>query len=153
MRLLDFVLKLYRGYYFPVNLSYFKEHVSDYIPHIDPRGKVIVHVGADYGNSALFWRLGGARKVVTFEADERRLRMARYYLGMEPWLEIRGAWDGSYPDGDVLVMDCEGCEKSLDSRLAKYETALIAIHPTLGHPETHYDLYRFGRYVRRIEKQ
>ncbi len=45
-------------------------------------------------------------------------------------VEIRGEWKGEeYPQADIFVMDCEGCEDALEThRLSSYEQWCIAVH-------------------------
>ena len=130
MRLLEFVLHhVYHERYFPLDMDYFREAITQYA-QIDARGKVVIDVGADYGCTPLVWAAQGARKIIAFErVPARRERMKRF-LGREPWLEIRGAWDGDTPEGDVLQTDKVGGEEGIDAQemLKHYTQVLIVRH-------------------------
>ncbi|MDE2040554.1 MAG: hypothetical protein KGO96_13040 [Elusimicrobia bacterium] len=144
MRTLDFVLhRLYHDRYFPLDLSYFREAITQYAK-VDARGKVVVDVGADYGCTPIVWVAGGALKVIAYEADRARRERMRRLLGSEPWLEINGSWDGETPEGDVIKIDCDGClgEKKVtaESLLKHYSQVLLVHHeydPTYQGSTTH----------------
>jgi len=136
----DFVFRfLARREKFIISLSLMDDVSGSYWP-LDVRGKTVVDIGADWGNSPLYWRWRGARKVIAYESDQNvrsRLELLALLHGSSEargdWLEVHGAWDGSYPDADVLKMDCEGCEGCLDVKmLAKYSQWAIVLHPP-GH--------------------
>ena len=69
------------------------------------RGKTVVDVGCDYGNSPIYWRLNGAAKVIGYEKDPRYLPALRR-LAKQDWFDFRGEWNGELPDADVLKIDC-----------------------------------------------
>ncbi len=104
-------------------LSYGSLHVFD---------RVVIIVGADCGSSHVYFLLRGARCVIGYEKEEKLRNMWKEVCANFSFCdygEIRGEWRGEYPDGDVFVMDCEGCESSLDfSQLKKYKQWCIAVH-------------------------
>lgn len=92
------------------------------------KGKTVVDVGCDYGNSAIYWRLNGAAKVIGYEKDQRYLP-ALHRLAKQDWFDFRGEWKGELPDGDVLKIDCELCERRLDLRqLGRYGLWFVSLH-------------------------
>ena len=99
--------------------SYFQEALDSY--NVDVEGKVVVDIGADWGSSSLYFLARGARKVVAYD----RLRPRLEVRGIE-W---NGLWSGDYVPGDILKVDCEGCECNADpSIFFRYETSLVAVH-------------------------
>ena len=121
-------------------INYFKEKGCDYYyeyddsyGNLDLKDKVIVHVGGDCGSSVYYFILKGARYVIFYEKDTELLRKYRDVckeLGFCEKAEAKGEWKpGDYPDGDIFIMDCEGCEADVDfNALSKYKTACIAVH-------------------------
>jgi hypothetical protein len=96
-------------------------------------GCTVVDVGADWGCSPVVWRMRGAAKVIAFESDLDKIRKMRPLLRY-PWFEFRGPWNGTYPEGDVFKIDCEGCESKLDiSALSRYRLWFVPLH---HHPGT-----------------
>ena len=99
--------------------DYFEEALESY--NIDVNGKVVVDIGADWGSSSLYFLARGARKVIAFDRVEPKLQVK----GIE-WHRL---WNGSYVPGDILKIDCEGCECSADPSLfLQYEASLVAVH-------------------------
>lgn len=101
---------------------------------IDFRDKIVVTIGADCGSSALYFILYGAKHVIAFEKEEK-LRKLFYEEVCKKFnicnkVTLYGEWGGNnYPDGDIFIIDCEGCEEKLDfNELKKYKIVLVAIH-------------------------
>jgi hypothetical protein len=119
--------------------EYFKSRECDYWREFSPSyglldvyNRVVVIVGADCGSTHIYFLLRGARYVIGYEKEEKLRKMWKEVctnFSLCEHGEIRGEWRGEYPDADVFVMDCEGCESSLDfSQLKKYKQCCIAVH-------------------------
>jgi len=129
----DYFCKLECCYWHEFDLAYGKLQVKD---------KTITIIGNDCGSSALYFLLKGAKHIIGFEkSDELNKRFKEKVckdFNICDKVEIHGEWTGNqsvkqslpqYPDTDIFVMDCEGCEKNLDiSQLQKYKQYCIAIH-------------------------
>ncbi|MEM4066574.1 MAG: hypothetical protein QXV17_06920 [Candidatus Micrarchaeaceae archaeon] len=115
----------------------------------DWRNKVVVDVGADVGSSAIYFIRKGARFVYLVENNPFYVSV---YLrlknsGRFPELRNTSLLSVSVGDivrvgGDVLKVDCEGCEKDIiDSGvLSRFREWVVAIHKTpLG---SRFDYYR-----------
>ena len=121
-------------------VKYFREKGCDYYHEydesygsLDLKDKVVVHVGGDCGSSAYYFILHGAERVIFYEKDAELLDKYATVcseLGFCDRAEARGEWrPGDYPDGDVFIMDCEGCEADIDfNALSKYKLVCIAVH-------------------------
>jgi|UniRef100_A0A0F2LNF3 hypothetical protein len=122
-----------------MSAEYFRSKGCDYWRELEPsygclnvRGRVVVVVGADCGSTHVYFLSRGARYVIGFEKSDDLRRVwnsvcADFHICDHG--EIRGEWHGEYPDADVFVMDCEGCESNLDvSSLSKYKEWCIAVH-------------------------
>jgi hypothetical protein len=121
-------------------IKYFKEKGCNYYYEydesygsLDLKDKVVVHVGGDCGSSVYYFLLHGARYVIFYEKNTELLRKYRDVckeLKFCEKVEAKGEWrPGEYPDGDVFIMDCEGCEAGVDlNALSKYSLACIAVH-------------------------
>jgi hypothetical protein len=96
---------------------------------LDVRGKVVLDIGADWGNSPLYFWARGARRIIAYESDWRkRVGLHRLAARGVP-VEVRGGWDCEYPEADVLKMDIEGGEIRLDLfKLDEYQSWAVAIH-------------------------
>ncbi len=111
--------------------DYWREFEPSY-GHLSVRNRVVVVVGADCGSTHVYFLLRGARYVIGYEKEEKLRKMwmeVCIYFNICDKGEIRGEWHGEYPDADVFVMDCEGCESNLDiSQLRKYKEWCVAVH-------------------------
>jgi len=133
----DYFCKLECCYWHEFDLAYGKLEVEN---------KTITIVGNDCGSSALYFLLKGAKKVIGFEKSDELNKKFKEKVCKEfqicDKVEINGEWKADeYPETDVLVMDCEGCEAKLleikaerseskldVSQLQKYKQFCVAIH-------------------------
>ncbi len=123
----------YEDYFEKLGCAYWHEYSHAYNKLV-LKDKTIIMIGADCGSSALYFLLRGAKYVIAYEKEEK-LRKIFYDKVCKDFsicnsITLRGEWTGNeYPDADVFVMDCEGCEDALDvNKLAKYNQWCIAIH-------------------------
>ncbi|CAC87316.1 hypothetical protein [Sulfolobus islandicus rod-shaped virus 2] len=134
----------YDDYFCKLQCCYWREFDFAY-SRLDVKDKTITIIGNDCGSSALYFLLKGAKKIIGFEKEEKLNQIFKETVCKEfkicDKVEIKGKWKGNeYPDTDILVMDCEGCEKNLDfSKLQKYKQYCIAIHDWT---ENRFDLMR-----------
>jgi len=99
--------------------GYFEEALEGY--NIDVKDKVVVDIGADWGSTSLYFLARGARKVIAFDRVEPKLQVKG--------IEWHGLWNGSPVPGDILKVDCEGCECNAEPSLFfQYEASLVAVH-------------------------
>jgi len=123
----------YKDYFCKLECCYWHEFDLAY-GKIDVKDKTITIIGNDCGSSALYFLLKGARRIIGYEKEEKLNKRFKEKVCKEfqicDKVEIHGEWNGNqYPDTDILVMDCEGCESKLDiSQLQKYKQYCIAIH-------------------------
>ena len=123
----------YKDYFCKLECCYWHEFDLAY-GKLDVKDKTITIVGNDCGSSALYFLLKGAKKIIGFEKSDELNKRFKEKVCKEfnicDKVEINTEWLGNnYPNSDILVMDCEGCEKNLDfSQLQKYEQYCIAIH-------------------------
>jgi hypothetical protein len=123
MNLEEYFLKKECNYWREFEFAYGRLNVKD---------KVVVVVGADCGSTHVFFLMRGARYVIGYEKEEHlRELWKRVCIDFDVCKkgEMHGEWKKGYPDADILVMDCEGCEKDLDvSSLSKYKEWCIGVH-------------------------
>ena len=123
----------YKDYFCKLECCYWHEFDLAY-GRLDVKDKTITIIGNDCGSSALYFLLKGAKKVIGFEKSHELNKRFKEKVCKEfnicDKVEINGEWSGKeYPNTDVLIMDCEGCERNLDfSQLQKYKQYCIAIH-------------------------
>ncbi len=98
------------------------------------KDKTIIMIGADCGSSALYFLLRGARYVIAYEKEEKLRKLFHDKVCKDfsicNNITFKSEWQGNeYPQGDIFIMDCEGCEDTLDvSQLKKYGQWCVAIH-------------------------
>ena len=123
----------YKDYFCKLQCCYFHEFDQAY-GRLEVKDKTITIIGNDCGSSALYFLLKGAKRIIGYEKEEKLNRLFKEKVCKEfqicDKVEINGEWNGNqYPDTDIFIMDCEGCEKNLDvSQLQKYKQYCIAIH-------------------------
>jgi len=123
----------YKDYFCKLECCYWHEFDLAY-GKLDVKDKTITIVGNDCGSSALYFLLKNAKKVIGFEKSDELNKRFKEKVCKEfqicDKVEINGEWSGNqYPNTDIFVMDCEGCESKLDfSQLQKYKQYCIAIH-------------------------
>jgi len=123
----------YKDYFCKLECCYWHEFDLAY-GKLDVKDKTITIIGNDCGSSALYFLLKNAKKIIGYEKSDELNKRFKEKVCKEfqicDKVEIHGEWTGNqYPDTDILVMDCEGCEKNLDySQLQKYKQYCIAIH-------------------------
>jgi hypothetical protein len=131
----------FKDYFCKLGCCYWHEFDLAY-GRLDVKDKAITIVGNDCGSSALYFILRGAKRIVGFEKEQKLSQLFKEKVCKEfnicDKVEIHGEWTGKesveqsspqYPDTDILVMDCEGCESKFDvSQLQKYKQFCIAIH-------------------------
>jgi len=100
--------------------SYFNEALESY-SMVDYRGKVVVDIGADWGSSCMYFLARDASKVIAFDTVRPHLPLRH--------VEWHGQWNGERVPGDILKVDCEGCECNADPSLFfSYPVAFVAVH-------------------------
>ncbi len=97
------------------------------------KGKTVIIVGADCGTTVIYALMNGAKKIIAYEKDANlRSKLVGTLLDSgipNGIVDIRAEWSGEYPDGDIFIQDCEGCEEKDDfNQIAKYEQSCIALH-------------------------
>jgi len=135
----------YKDYFCKLECCYWHEFEQAY-GKLEVKDKTITIVGNDCGSSALYFLLKGAKKIIGYEKSDELNKRFKEKVCKEfqicDKVEVYGEWNGNqYPETDVLVMDCEGCEaklleikaerseENLDfSQLQKYNQYCIAIH-------------------------
>lgn len=101
---------------------------------LDFRGATVVVIGGECGTTAAYVLSRGARKVIAYERDNEFVRV--FYevvcrrLNICENVTYIGPFRGGRPAaGDILLVDCEGCEESLDLRsLNDYRAWCVAVH-------------------------
>ena len=123
----------YKDYFCKLECCYWHEFDLAY-GKLEVKNKTITIIGNDCGSSALYFLLKNAKKVIGFEKSDELNKRFKEKVCKEfqicDKVEINGEWSGNqYPNTDIFVMDCEGCESKLDfSQLQKYKQYCIAIH-------------------------
>jgi len=132
----DYFCKLECCYWHEFEQAYGKLNVKD---------RTVTIIGNDCGSTALYFILRNAKKIIGFEKEEKLNQLFKEKVCKDfqicDKVEIHGGWTGNqYPNTDIFVIDCEGCESKLDiSQLQKYKQFCIAIHDWT---ENRFDLMR-----------
>ena len=134
----------YQEYFTKRQCAYWHEYPVAY-RDINFQDKVVINVGGDCGSLCVYAILQGARKCIMYE-KEKDLRVKAYDVikefSLNDKIEVRNEWNQEYPDADVILIDCEGCEEKLDVlQLQKYKQYCVAIHDWLK-PEIRVSLSR-----------
>jgi len=135
----------YKDYFCKLECCYWHEFDLAY-GKLDVKDRTITIIGNDCGSSALYFLLKSAKKIVGYEKSDELNKKFKEKVCKEfqicDKVEINGEWNGKeYPNSDVFIMDCEGCEAKLleikaerseskldISQLQKYKQYCIAIH-------------------------
>ena len=123
----------YKDYFCKLECCYWHEFDLAY-GKLDVKDKTITIIGNDCGSSALYFLLKGAKKIIGFEKSDELNKRFKEKVCKEfnicDKVEINTEWLGNnYPNADVFIMDCEGCEKNLKiEELQKYKQYCIALH-------------------------
>ena len=123
----------YKDYFCKLECCYWHEFDLAY-GKLDVKDRTITIIGNDCGSSALYFLLKSAKKIVGYEKSDELNKKFKEKVCKEfqicDKVEINGEWNGKeYPNSDVFIMDCEGCEAKLDfPQLQKYKQYCIAIH-------------------------
>jgi len=123
----------YKDYFCKLECCYWHEFDLAY-GRLDVKDRTITIIGNDCGSSALYFLLKGAKRIIGYEKSDKLNKRFKEKVCKEfnicDRVDVNGEWIGKeYPDTDIFVMDCEGCEAKLDfSQLQKYKQYCIAIH-------------------------
>jgi len=123
----------YKDYFCKLECCYWHEFDLAY-GKLDVKDKTITIIGNDCGSSALYFLLKGAKKIIGYEKSDELNKKFKEKVCKEfqicEKVDINTEWSGNnYPNTDVFIMDCEGCEKNLKiEELQKYNQYCIAIH-------------------------
>jgi len=134
----------YKDYFCKLQCCYWHEFDFAY-GRLEVKDRTITIIGNDCGSTALYFILRGARRIVGFEKEEKLNQLFREKVCKDfnicDKVEVHGEWTGNlYPDTDIFVMDCEGCESKLNiQQLQKYKQFCVAIHDWT---ENRFDLMR-----------
>ena len=101
-------------------------------------GKTVLDLGADYGSTADYFLLNGAKRVIAVEGDKELARKLYGNFGNDKRVVCIEKWISSGKDVNMLIekyhpdivkVDIEGAEKSLlDVDVAKVKEWLIETH-------------------------
>lgn len=105
-------------------------------------GRTVVDIGASIGDSATYFALRGAAKVLAYELEPRTLELLRQNIASNALsnveahgavADLREAADGSEGQDLVAKVDCEGCEYGLldgtqDADLRRYSHLMFEYH-------------------------
>jgi len=112
-----------------VQINTYLETYEKHYGMLDCKDKIVVDIGADYGSTARFFLSRGARRIIAYESNPvLRAKLLREFL-FDGRVEIHGCWDGVMPAGDILKMDCEGCEyKMSELQLNSFKQWAVGLH-------------------------
>jgi len=104
-----------------------------YLPKFPLDGKTVLDVGSGSGETAHFYFLNGARKVIAIEPERRPCDMLRENALRNGWtieiIEREFAPEDLEIPHDFMKMDCEGCENILLSRrVRELQPCVIETH-------------------------
>jgi SAM-dependent methyltransferase len=102
-----------------------------YLPQFSLEGKTVLDVGAGAGETACFYILNGAKKVIAVEPDARAFSYLKANAERNHWnAELHNscfALDFLGLQHDFMKMDCEGCEELLLG-VASIKPCVIEVH-------------------------
>jgi len=119
--------------YFKAKGCHYYYEYNECYGNLDLKDKIIIHIGGDCGSSSYFFIKNGAKYVIFYEKDKELLKKYQDVcreLNFCDKVEAREEWKaGDYPNGDIFIMDCEGCEENINfNELLKYKLICIAVH-------------------------
>jgi len=123
----------FKDYFCKLQCCYWHEFDQAY-GRLEVKDRTVTIIGNDCGSSAIYFLLKEAKRIIGYEKEEQLNKKFKEIVCKDfnicDKVEIHKEWTGKeYPSTDILVMDCEGCEKNLDfSQLQKYKQFCIAIH-------------------------
>lgn len=120
-----------KKYFHDLECDYWYEFPLSY-GSLNVFGKTIQIVGGDCGSSALYFIWRGATHIIQYEKEQKlrdKWQKVCQDFNICDKVETKGEWKNEYDNVDVFVMDCEGCEESLNvDRLKQYGKWCVAIH-------------------------
>jgi hypothetical protein len=134
----------FKDYFCKLECCYWHEFEQAY-GRLDVKDRTVTIIGNDCGSSALYFLLRGAKRIIGYEKEEKLNQLFKEKVCKDfqicDKVEIHEEWKGiEYPNTDIFVMDCEGCEAKLKvEELQKYKQFCIAIHDWT---ENRFDLMR-----------
>jgi len=107
----------YKDYFCKLGCCYWHEFDYAY-GKLQVENKTITIIGNDCGSSALYFLLKGAKHIVGYEKSDELNKKFKEIVCKEfnicDKIDINGEWTGKeYPNTDIFIMDCEGCEAKL----------------------------------------
>jgi len=126
------VLRLELGFAFAMFTEWHGPWTEYYLPRFPLAGKTVLDVGAGCGETAYFYLIHGAKKVICTEPNIRRSNLIRENARRNDWnVEVvRQPFEVEMMESyefDFMKMDCEGCESELLS-LRKLPPCAIEVH-------------------------
>jgi hypothetical protein len=131
-------------YYFNVIFGEWLDWKRYYLP-FNLNGATILDVGAGCGETALFYFLHGAKRVICVEPDQRLSEIIKENIHTNGWnaevLPRQFDLDLLHLEFDFMKMDCEGCETKLFNAIS-LPPCVIEVHegPVLADLKTAFDL-------------
>jgi hypothetical protein len=104
-------------YYFELLWREWRSWKNWYLPPWSLKGKTVLDVGAGCGETALFYYIHGANKVIAVEPQSSLVPLLRRNMDLNKWnmKVVEGLFDLSMLEWnfDFMKMDGEGCETQL----------------------------------------
>jgi len=98
---------------------------------LDVKDRIVIDIGSSIGDSPIYFAMRGAKKVYGYEINLGRLEESIRNIvinGFSDRIEVYPKhYDGKV--GDVLKMDCEGCEYNFDwVRFGSFKEIILEYH-------------------------
>jgi methylase of polypeptide subunit release factors len=104
-----------------------------YLPDFTLSGKTVLDIGAGCGETALFYILHGAEKVIAIEPEAKAVKCLEENVLENKWTVeiIPEPFNLKHLkfNHDFMKMDAEGCEKEL-LHLSKFKPCIVEVHNT-----------------------